>query len=94
MARRLKKDGPPAPADEAPASPVERPKPLTLGREIVAILLFSATLLTVLALVSYSPYDPGAFSFGTASVAPRNWVGILGAFWSSLLVHILGLTAN
>lgn len=90
---RFRKDPAAGPGDEAPVSPVAKPKPLALGREIAAILLFATTLLTLLSLISYSPYDPGAFSFGTVTLAPRNWAGILGAYWASLLIHVVGLTA-
>ncbi len=90
---RFRKDQAAGPGEEAPVSPVAKPKPLDLGREIAAILLFAATLLTLLSLVSYSPYDPGAFSFGTVTLVPHNWVGILGAYWASLLIHVVGLTA-
>ena len=93
MAKRSKDRGIPVPAGDKPVSPVGATGTLSLGREIAAILTFSATLLTLLALLSYHPYDPGAFSFGTVAMAPKNWVGILGAFWASLLVHALGLTA-
>ncbi len=93
MPKRAKERGNPVPVGDKPVSPAAGDGRLSLGREISAILTFSATLLTLLALCSYHPYDPGAFSFGTVAMMPKNWVGILGAYWASLLVHALGLTA-
>jgi len=92
MARARKEEETPL-EDEAPVSPVEKPRPLSRGREVAAILLFASALLSALSLVSFNPYDPGPFSFGTVTVAPRNWVGILGSYASSLLIHLFGLTA-
>ncbi len=76
-----------------PASPAAEIPPLTLGREIVIILVFTAALLTLLSLLSYHPYDAGLLSQGTLTVRPDNWVGYLGSFWADLLVHLLGLSA-
>ena len=92
MARRGRDNGE-GPTGGEPQVQPDKPEPLSLGREIVAIVVFTATLLTVLSLVSYHPYDPGALSFGTVSVAPQNWVGILGAYWAYLLVHTFGVVA-
>ncbi len=92
MARARKAEETPL-EDEAPVSPVGKPGPLSRGREVAAILLFASALLTLLSLISFNPFDPGPFSFGTVTVAPRNWVGILGSYASSLLIHLFGLTA-
>jgi DNA segregation ATPase FtsK/SpoIIIE, S-DNA-T family len=73
--------------------PVEDVPRLTLGREAATILVFTASVLTLLALFSYHPYDPGFLSEGTLTIAPRNWVGYLGSFWADLLVHLLGIAA-
>src|SRR5207302_8681241 len=53
---------------------------------VLALLLF-------LAVVSYSPLDP---SLNSASVltdthAARNWIGIVGAITSQLLLRFLGI---
>ena len=92
MARRGREDGTALEGGEPQVQP-KAPEGLSLAREIAAIVAFTVTLLTTLSLISYHPYDPGALSFGTVSVAPQNWVGILGAYLSYLLVHILGVVA-
>ncbi len=93
MSRAAKGEQASSQGSPLPISPVERAEGLSLAREIAAILTLTIALLTALALVSYHPYDPGSFSFGNVSVRPDNWVGILGANWASLLVHLFGLVA-
>ena len=92
MARRAPKDDAEVMAGESSVKP-QKPEGLSLTREMLAILSFTATLLTLLSLVSYHPYDPGALSFGTVSLRPDNWVGILGAYWAYVLVHTFGIVA-
>jgi DNA segregation ATPase FtsK/SpoIIIE, S-DNA-T family len=63
--------------------------------ELVGFLLCISALLLLLALASYSPLDP---SFNSASVltgsrAARNWIGIVGAVISDLLLQFFGLGA-
>ena len=63
--------------------------------ELVGFLLCVSALLLFLALASYSPLDP---SFNSASVltgshAARNWIGIVGAFISDLLLQFFGVGA-
>ena len=63
--------------------------------ELVGFLLCVSALLLFLALASYSPLDP---SFNSASVltgahAARNWIGIVGAFLSDLLLQFFGVGA-
>src|SRR5579864_3872861 len=63
--------------------------------ELVGFLLCVSALLLFLALASYSPLDP---SFNSASVltgshAARNWIGIVGAFVSDLLLQCFGIGA-
>src|SRR5205085_4069159 len=61
----------------------------------VGFLLLVSALLLFLATASYSPLDP---SFNTAS-APlasrpsRNWIGIVGAYGSDLLLQVAGVGA-
>ncbi|HEX9119216.1 MAG TPA: DNA translocase FtsK 4TM domain-containing protein, partial [Terriglobales bacterium] len=63
--------------------------------ELVGFLLLVSALLLFLAIASYSPLDP---SFNTAS-APlpsrpsRNWIGIVGAYGSDLLLQFAGIAA-
>jgi S-DNA-T family DNA segregation ATPase FtsK/SpoIIIE len=92
MARKARGEEAETPTGDLPVSP-KKAEPLSLPREIAVIVLSTATLLTLLSLVSYHPYDPGALSFGTLAVRPDNWVGILGAYWSYLLVHAMGLVS-
>ena len=63
--------------------------------ELIGFLLFVAAILLVLALVSYSPADPSLNTAGPppASRPARNWIGILGAYGSDLLLQAAGLSA-
>ena len=63
--------------------------------ELVGFLLCVSALLLFLALASYSPLDP---SLNSASVlngshAARNWIGVVGALISDLLLQGFGLGA-
>src|SRR5882672_5390526 len=63
--------------------------------ELIGFLLCVSGLLLFLALASYSPLDP---SFNSASVltgsqSARNWVGLVGAIVSDLLLQGLGIGA-
>ncbi len=60
--------------------------------ELVGFLLCVSALLLFLALASYSPLDP---SFNSASVltgshAARNWIGIIGAYLSDIILQFWG----
>src|SRR5438270_5601908 len=62
--------------------------------ELVGFLLFASAVLLLLALVSYSPLDN---SWNTAATSPdfspaRNWIGVVGAMTSDLLLQGAGLT--
>jgi len=63
--------------------------------ELIGFLLFVAAILLVLALVSYSPADRSLNTVGPppASRPARNWVGILGAYGSDLLLQTGGIAA-
>src|SRR5271156_7006549 len=61
--------------------------------ELIGFLLCVSALLLFLALASYSPLDP---SFNSASIltgshAARNWIGILGAYLSDLILQFWGV---
>src|SRR5882757_5626053 len=61
--------------------------------ELVGFLLCVSALLLFLALASYSPLDP---SFNSASVltgshAARNWIGIIGAYLSDIILQFWGI---
>src|SRR5215813_5393838 len=62
--------------------------------ELVGFLLFAAAVLLFLALVSYSPLDN---SWNTAATAPasspaHNWIGVVGAMTSDLMLQGVGIT--
>jgi DNA segregation ATPase FtsK/SpoIIIE, S-DNA-T family len=63
--------------------------------ELVGFLLCVSALLLFLALASYSPLDPSLNSASvlTGARAARNWVGIVGAFVSDLLLQGFGIGA-
>src|SRR4051812_559909 len=62
--------------------------------ELVGFLLFASAGLLLVALVSYSPLDN---SWNTAATSPeaspaRNWIGVVGAMTSDLLLQGAGIT--
>jgi S-DNA-T family DNA segregation ATPase FtsK/SpoIIIE len=61
--------------------------------ELVGLLLCVSALLLFLALASYSPLDPSlnSASILTRSHAARNWIGILGAYFSDLILQFWGV---
>jgi S-DNA-T family DNA segregation ATPase FtsK/SpoIIIE len=63
--------------------------------ELVGFLLCVSALLLFLALASYSPLDPSlnSASILTGSHAARNWIGIIGAFLSDIVLQFLGAGA-
>ena len=63
--------------------------------ELIGVVLCASALLLFLALVSYSPLDPSlnSASILTGSRAARNWVGVVGAWISDLLLQAWGVGA-
>ncbi|WP_169543880.1 DNA translocase FtsK [Sneathiella aquimaris] len=59
--------------------------------ELLGISLFVIALLGVLTLVSYSPEDPN-FNHATENPA-SNWLGVMGAHISDLMLQTIGLGA-
>src|ERR1700757_362560 len=61
--------------------------------ELLGFLLCVSALLLFLALASYSPLDPSLNSASvlTGSHAARNWIGILGAYLSDVVLQFLGI---
>ncbi|HWZ81861.1 MAG TPA: DNA translocase FtsK [Terriglobales bacterium] len=61
--------------------------------ELIGFLLCVSALLLFLALASYSPLDPSfnSASVLTASHAARNWIGIIGAYLSDIVLQFWGL---
>jgi S-DNA-T family DNA segregation ATPase FtsK/SpoIIIE len=61
--------------------------------ELVGLVLCVSALLLFLALASYSPLDPSLNSASvlTGSHAARNWIGILGAYLSDIVLQFLGI---
>src|ERR1044071_4168213 len=63
--------------------------------ELIGFLLCVSALLLFLALASYSPLDPSLNSASvlTGTHAARNWIGIVGAVVSDLLLQFFGVGA-
>src|ERR1700745_3127332 len=63
--------------------------------ELIGFLLCVCGLLLFLALASYSPLDPSLNSASvlTGSQAARNWIGVVGAFLSGLVLTSVGIRA-
>jgi S-DNA-T family DNA segregation ATPase FtsK/SpoIIIE len=61
--------------------------------ELLGFLLCVFALLLFLALASYSPLDPSLNSASvlTGSRVARNWIGIVGAYGSDLLLQFFGV---
>jgi S-DNA-T family DNA segregation ATPase FtsK/SpoIIIE len=61
--------------------------------ELVGFLLCVSALLLFLALASYSSLDPSlnSASILTGSHAARNWIGILGAYLSDVILQFCGV---
>ncbi|MEO6924086.1 MAG: DNA translocase FtsK 4TM domain-containing protein, partial [Bryocella sp.] len=62
--------------------------------EMLGLVVLVVALLTLLALVSYTPSDP---SFNTASAwagtrPAQNWTGLVGAYSSDLMLQVLGVS--
>jgi len=63
--------------------------------ELIGFLLGTSALLLFLALASYSPLDPSLNSASslTGSHAARNWIGVVGAVVSDLVLQAFGVGA-
>jgi DNA segregation ATPase FtsK/SpoIIIE, S-DNA-T family len=63
--------------------------------ELLGFLLCVSALLLFLALASYSPLDPSLNSASvlTGARVARNWIGIVGALGSDLLLQFFGVAA-
>jgi DNA segregation ATPase FtsK/SpoIIIE, S-DNA-T family len=63
--------------------------------ELIGFLLCVSALLLFLALASYSPLDPSLNSASvlTGSSAARNWIGVVGALISDLMLQFFGVGA-
>ena len=63
--------------------------------ELIGFLLCVSALLLFLALASYSPLDPSlnSASILTGSHAARNWIGVVGALISDLILQFFGIGA-
>src|SRR5881392_3027906 len=63
--------------------------------ELLGFLLCVSALLLFLALASYSPLDPSLNSASvlTGSRAARNWIGVVGALVSDLMLQFFGVGA-
>ena len=60
--------------------------------ELVGFLLFVSAILTFLSVASYSPLDPSLNSASSlAGSAARNWVGVVGAVVSDILLQTFGI---
>ena len=64
-------------------------RPLNIFLGMVLVLV---SLLLFLALATYHATDP-SLNTATDSIAPRNWIGLFGAYLADLLFQSLGLTA-
>jgi S-DNA-T family DNA segregation ATPase FtsK/SpoIIIE len=61
--------------------------------ELIGFLLLVSALLLFLALVSYSPLDRSFNTAAPRSEQARNWVGVVGAYGSDLLLQLQGISS-
>ncbi len=63
--------------------------------ELIGFLLCVSALLLFLALASYSPLDPSLNSASTltGTHVARNWIGVVGAYISDLVLQFFGIGA-
>ncbi|HET9407121.1 MAG TPA: DNA translocase FtsK [Candidatus Sulfotelmatobacter sp.] len=63
--------------------------------ELIGLLMCVSALLLFLALISYSPLDPSLNSASvlTGSHAARNWIGVVGAYGSDIVLQFFGMGA-
>ncbi|MGC1359986.1 MAG: DNA translocase FtsK 4TM domain-containing protein, partial [Silvibacterium sp.] len=64
--------------------------------ELIGLLALTAAILLFLSLVSYRPTDPSfntVGGFGPGERPAYNWIGLIGAWISDLLLQIEGVTA-
>lgn len=65
-----------------------------LKREILGISLLAIGLFLFLSLISYHPMDPSFFTYVSPKVKEiHNWMGVVGAYLSSLLFQGFGFPA-
>ncbi len=60
--------------------------------EVVGLLLFAVGLLIMLSLISYSASDP-CFSVSSAGAETHNYIGLIGAYLSDVLLYLFGLSS-
>jgi S-DNA-T family DNA segregation ATPase FtsK/SpoIIIE len=64
--------------------------------ELIGLLVLTAAILLFLSLVSYRPTDPSfntVGGFGPGARPAHNWIGLIGAWVSDLLLQVEGVTA-
>jgi len=91
LARPRQTKEPPLPRSKS-KGPVKPPSRFRL-RDLWGVLSLALALLILLSLVSYTPRDPGWFSFSANAGLPHNWVGILGSYSADILLHLWGIGA-
>lgn len=68
-------------------------KPSPLKSEILALILFTFSLVMLLSLISYHPQDPSWSFYDTHPQKIHNFLGIVGSYLSDLLFQIFGLSS-
>ena len=63
--------------------------------ELIGLLMLVAATLLLLALISYRPTDPSLNTVGGYAIGrpAHNWIGLVGAWLSDLLLQLEGITA-
>ncbi|HAL41716.1 MAG TPA: hypothetical protein DCP57_04660, partial [Gammaproteobacteria bacterium] len=61
-------------------------------REMFLVMVATAAVFLLLAILSYSPRDP-SFNYTGSNLEVQNWVGSSGAFLADLLLFLVGFSA-
>ena len=61
-------------------------------REMFLVMVATAAVFLLLAILSYSPEDP-SFNYTGSNLEVQNWVGSSGAFLADLLLFLVGFSA-
>lgn len=68
-----------------------RKEPTTLWEGIGAVIFIGFSIIILLSLISYDPFDPSFFTTNSESI--NNLIGILGAYFSDFLFQFLGVSS-
>lgn len=60
----------------------------SIVRDLVGLVFLFLSIYTIISLLSYHPTDPSFFT--VTNSGPQNWGGIIGSYYSALLLQVFG----